>query len=59
MTKLILAILAGACAALLWFDARGISPSFLLRRWCLIWRVHKSLGLPWRAARRIVVGDGR
>jgi hypothetical protein len=58
MARLLLIALFAACIVFVWLDAHGISPSFLLRRWHLIWRVHKNLGLPWRAARRIVVGDG-
>jgi hypothetical protein len=58
MTILTTILLAAACTALVWLDARGVSLAFFLRRWHLIHQVHKNLGLPWRAARRIVAGDG-
>jgi hypothetical protein len=54
--NILLALLMTACVWLIWLDWRGISPRAFLRRWLLVRRVHKNLGVSWKAARRIVNG---
>jgi hypothetical protein len=56
MNAFLVVILTLACAWLVWLSANGLTLLVLIRRWLIIRRIHKNLGVPWKAARRIAEG---